>query len=62
MSFNEQMHALLAGTDVAPSEWLDYYRKTQPQVFVRTPRTPRPRVLRVHVPQGSPAADRCVRG
>jgi len=35
MSFQEQMNALLAGSDVAPSEWLEYYKKMQPQVLVR---------------------------
>lgn len=41
--FDTQMEALLAGSDVAPSEWTEYYSTMQPQVFVRA----RPRAARL---------------
>jgi len=33
MSFNEQMDSLLRGSEVAPSQWLEYYKSMQPQVL-----------------------------
>lgn len=37
-SFTVQMETLLAGSDVAPSQWVEYYKEMQPQVLVRAAR------------------------
>jgi phosphoenolpyruvate carboxykinase (ATP) len=52
--FDEQMRALLAGSDVPPSQWLDYYREMQPQVFAQETAQdePMPELIRNSPPGG----------